>query len=367
MQWLTESKQNVGTDDMNGKKLMAGLLTVTLAAGAGAGFARSDMKVESTREIPSPAGDRSVVVDRLSPVENGAPERFSGRMIIRVKSAGKPPRQRYVEASQVRVIQPPVWLDGDRLCAYVYNIAKNSNGTVYYEPDSNAAYQVEFVQTSRRMGATGQVEQELTSFDVVELTSKTTTIHNVPHGGASVFPLVLAKIPAFDGAPYGLDFYGRLKASVQAYEDFLAKRDLEPFEPEQASESFSSDNKWASLLACSGKNAYVCVVPLDAPGAAEALKKAIVLPLPGVDLGCSGRAETEHSESESNAHYSTAWTGAKTVQVLRETFGSEDESSQKSAVFTINVDNGKITPASPSAAIKTTSETTAFVEANPAR
>src|SRR5687768_2419366 len=87
---------------------------------AGGVQGRTTSQVESSRAVTSEDGKRTVVVDRLTPVVDGEAERFSGRMLVRVSATdGSAPRQRYIEASQVRVIQPPVWLDNSRVCAFV--------------------------------------------------------------------------------------------------------------------------------------------------------------------------------------------------------------------------------------------------------
>lgn len=308
-------------------------------------WAQTDTKVESGRAVASADGQKTVVIDRFTPMVNGEPERFSGRMLVRVTSAdGSPTRQRYIEASQVRVIQPPVWIDGNRVCAFVYNVAKNSNGIVYFEPETNRALQVEFVMPARQMAASGKVEQELTSLEVSEFTSQgVLKTRNVPWKGGSAFPLVLPPLPSFDGRPYDTAFLKQLNDALAAYKGFLKRNNITSLEPEQASESFSEDELWLGLLACSGGDSYLLGIPL-APGAAEnVLSKTRAIKTAGLSLACSQQVAGDGGEAAmTDSRFLTAWKNGTTLQAMKETYGAESDEPVLSPVFALDVKTGAV-------------------------
>jgi len=316
--------------------VMAGLLLAGTSVSA-----RTDTQVESSRAVASPDGSRSVVVDRLTPVVDGEAERYSGQMLIRVVfNDGSPAKQRYIEASQVRVVQPPVWLGDSKICAFAYNIAKNSNGIVYFEPDTNRALQVEIVMPVRNM-ATGQAEQELTSFEVTEFTNETLKINNVPFHGGSAFPLVLGPLPAWQGKPYDLAFYNKLNQSLQAYKAFLARNSIKHLEPEQASESFSNDNKWLGLLACGGKDSFLLTVPLGLTQSTSVLDQAKMNKIGNVELSCAHHAAGEMSDTAmQDSRFLTKWSGPTAVQVIKESYNAETDEPVITPVLTFDVKSG---------------------------
>lgn len=301
-------------------------LAMTLACGVA--FAQTDTRVESSRAVKSPSGTKTVVVDRLTPVVDGEAERFSGRMLIRVTNAdGTQARQRYLEASQVRVIQPPVWLDDSRTCAFVYNVAKNSNGIVYYEPETNRAVQVEFVMPTRQMAASGSAEQELTSLEVTEFSgTRTMKTLNVPWKGGSAFPLVLPPLPEFLGQPYDLTFLNQLNAALDGYRAFLEKHKISNIEPEQASESFSDDNKWLGMLACSDAGAFLAGVPLTSTDPVTVLNSICMVKMDGIMLSCTQHTAADAPEQHSmDNRYLTAWENGNTLKVIEESYAFESE------------------------------------------
>ncbi len=317
---------------------------VLLMAGSVA-FAQTDSKVESSRAAVSPDGKRTVVIDRFTPVVDGEAERFSGRMLVRVTSNdGSPAKQRYIEASQVRVIQPPVWIDGSRVCAFVYNVAKNSNGIVYFEPETNRALQVEFVMPARQMAASGQVEQELTSLEVSEFTAQgTLKITNVPWKGGSAFPLVLPPLPAFDGTPYGKEFLAQLDGALAAYKNFARQNSVESLEPEQASESFNSNESWLGLLACGGADSFLLGIPLRPGTAADTLAAAKLVKVPGLTLSCKHQTAGEgHAEMVEEGRFLTEWKSDTSLQVTRETYDVQTDAPILTPVLTLNVQTGAV-------------------------
>lgn len=322
----------------------SGAFVVAIALGSA--VAQTDTRVESSRPVTSADGSKTVVVDRLTPIVDGEPERFSGRMLIRVTSGdGQPARQRYIEASQVRVVQPPVWLDGSRVCAFVYNVAKNSNGIVYYEPATNRALQVEFVMPARKMAASGKVEQELTSLEVTEFDKETLKIRNVPWKGGSAFPLVLNGLPAFSGSPYDAAFLGKLNASIRAYKQWLASNNLQSMEPEQASEAFSDDNKWLGMLACGREGeSYLVGVPLVSGEPETVLNSVKVAKVTGVELSCAQHAAGEDEEQPVSDHrFLTDWTTPTALQVIRESYDAESDEARATPMMSLDVRTGALT------------------------
>jgi hypothetical protein len=267
-------------------------------------------------------------------------------MLLRVAGTdGAPARQRYIEASQVRVSQPPVWLDGSRLCAFVYNVAKNSNGIVYFEPEANRAIQVEIVMPARQMAASGKVEQELTSLEITEFVgTETLKTRNIPWNGGSAFPVVLPPLPPFQGQPYGLDFFNQVNSALASYKDFLKKNSLTRLEPEQASESFSPDEKWLGLLACAETGGRVVGVPLGSHDAKQVLSRSRVAPLKDVALSCAQHTASESTEpAMSDSRYLTGWKAGEILQVLRESYGAESDEPVVTPMLQLNVATGAVT------------------------
>lgn len=329
------------------------LAAAIITAAATPSFSQTESSVESTRAVASPDGKRTVVVDRFSPVVDGQAERFSGRMMLRVTSNdGLPARQRYIEASQARVIQPPVWLEDSGLCAFVYNVAKNSNGIVYFEPATNRAVQVEFVMPARHMAASGQIEQELTSLEITEFTeSETLKTRNIPWKGGSAFPLVIQPLPRFEGQPYGLDFYRQINAALGAYRDFLQKNSLEKLELEQASESFSADEKWLGLLACSPKASWALSVPLSMNDPAQVLSGSKAQRLADIPLSCSQTTDTQGEMPIHDSRFLTGWKGSATLLVLQETYDTESDEPITTPIREVNVNSGAVSDLATTASV----------------
>jgi hypothetical protein len=265
-------------------------------------------------------------------------------MVLRVtdKSTSSVTRQTYVEGTQVRTLQPPVWLD-DKWCAYTYNIAKNANGMVYLDTDSGEGYQVELVAPPRRMGATNTVEQEVTSLDVTVLGASSVRIHNVPWSGGTAFPLRLPPVAKFDGKPYGKDFVDQLSKAVQEYRNFCSANGVVAVEAEQASESFSKDEKRLALLACADKKPVLCLAELKG----EVAPKLISLGN-DVKLNCAAMQETNNEQGEpaGDSRYATTWKDETHVAIEREVFNSEDDTARRETAYVADLD-GKLTKAEP--------------------
>lgn len=352
------------------------LFFACLVLAAPAGRAAENVKVESSKPVASPDGRRSVVVDRLFPVVDGEAENFSGRMVVRVSDSASttPPRQRFLEASQVRLLQPAQWMD-DTWAAFVYNIAKSANGIVYMNAESGRALQLEVVAPPRRMGASNTVEQEITSFDVTDHGTSISRFHNIPFGGGTAFPLYLKQIPGLDGKPYPLDFLKQVDAAIQAYDAFANRLGVPFVEPEQASESFSPDAKKLALLICTGPRAALLLLNLDAANAEAALQKAIVVPLgESVQLSCrfqhrDGEEPAEEQQSAAS-RYTTAWQPDGSVAVEREIFSTEDDSSRREVEYVVSPDGKlkempKAAPPEPTPSPAATEETPVRAERTP--
>ncbi|MBX7246647.1 MAG: hypothetical protein K1X53_14215 [Candidatus Sumerlaeaceae bacterium] len=348
---LRRTKGEVGTN------LRRGILTAA-AAGivvglAGLAFA-AQTKVETGKPVVSRDKSRMVAVDREFPVVEGELDRFSGRMIIRVTdSGGTTTQQRIVEASQVRLLQPPRWLD-NQWTAFSYNVSKNANGVVYLDADGGSALQVEFVATSRRMGATNKVETELTALDVTEYKGKPQRLRNLVFGGGSVFPIYLKKLPAYANEPFATDFLADLRAGISAYRDFLKAHKLDGITLEQGSESFSPDESAAASLACAGGQPVVLIVSLKAASAKAALEKAGVGNLGAeIKLVCSidtpddddagkpGDPKPDATSDFDRFRFVTSWKDNQTVLVEKEVFETEEEAPHKEALYSVTLD-GKV-------------------------
>lgn len=309
--------------------------------------AHAQSRAGSSR-VPSPDGSLSVIVDRVQEQETEDSEEFSGNLLVRILDAeGSIRYQRRVEASQVRLMQPVVWLD-DTVCAFSYNIAKNSNGIVYVDATDGTALQLEMVATSRRMAASGRVETELTSLEVAHYAGETKRLNNITRADRSVFPII-ALIPPYTNEPYGKDFYSRLRDAVAAYDNFLQTRGISRLEIEQASESFSPSQTHLAFLACVDDGASAMIVPLKPDAASTVMKQVQVALLgPEILLGCRESAEempdetTTESMQTMDYRYSTAWKNDNLLLVEKETFLEDEENSVKSVVYSVS-SNGKAT------------------------
>lgn len=320
--------------------------------------AASDVKVESTRPIQSLDSKKVATVDRLSPIEDGEVEKFSGKMMIRVTNPdGTNPRQRYLESSQARIIHPPVWLKGSEVCAFTYNIAKNSDGIVYFTPEQNRALQIEFIMTMRRMASTGQIEQDLTNFELTEHTSQTLHVESVPYKGGIAFPFALPPLDTFDNQPYPLDFMTKVNSGLIAYKKFLSDNKLAALELEDASETFNPKEDHLAFLATDKTNNFVCIVPLTETDTSARLAKTIVRPVPNIKLS-HNHESGDNAQNEIEMRYSTVWADDKTVRIQEETFGSEDDESHKNPIFSISLDDGQLQPLTTPQDSKTTGAAT---------
>lgn len=326
-------------------------LTAMLLAGLLPLCATAEVRVGSTRAATSPDKSRQVMVDHLMPVVDGELDRFSGKMLVRVLDAdGTTTLRRQVETSQVSVIQTPRWLSG-RVAAFFYNIKKNANGTVFLDADSGEAVQVESVATSRRRAATGKTETELTSLEVVVYGRRSERVSNVTRAGRAVFPLVLKPFPQADNAPLPLPVYEDVRAALAAWKAFESRLGLDRFLVEVASESFSPDEKFAAVLACADGKPVLFVVPLGGASADDTLQATVMVPLGAeVVLNCVTDARDANGERKvddeeppmeegefGGYRFSTAWKDAGTIQVVRETFETEDQPLQKEPLLEVTV------------------------------
>ncbi|MCH5372945.1 MAG: hypothetical protein JJ992_03135 [Planctomycetes bacterium] len=336
--------------------MLLGFLALGLAA-----FAGSEVRVESTRPVASPRGDLSIIVDRFATVIDGEPERYPGVMEIRiVNSDGKVVNRRRVTSPQVRLIQKPVWLDS-QWCGFSYNIAKNSYGMVYYDSLADRAVQLEMVAPSRRMGATGKIETELTSLEITDYApdGSTESIQNIPHNGGSVFPLYLKPLPTYDDQPFGLDFLQEIRNSIEAEQKMIESRGITTLRVEQASESFAPADSLMSVLVLTDRKPNLLIMPLKAESATAAFKQAKLIPL-GEDvlLRCAneyaepdsagkstGAPEPADSDSDTTEplqplvgyRFTTAWQDDSHVEVVLETFETEEE-VHRDVIYTIGMD-----------------------------
>jgi hypothetical protein len=302
-----------------------------------------DVQVESSRAVPSPDNKFTVTVDRLMPVIDGTPDKYSGKMVVRVSSGEStvPIRQRFIEATQVRFLDQPIWLEKSPWCAFVYNVAKNASGLVYMNAETGRAIQIELVALTRRMGATQSIEQEITSLEVSDHLTKITRTHNIPKDGASLFPLVLKKLPLFEGKPFNQPELEEVIAALDAFQQFLAKLAVESLDLEQASETISPDGKHLAVLACAGGKQFLIVVPVGLGSPAATFQKVVTVELDkSLQLSCglaaSVNGETPEVESMGgDFRYATAWNGSNIV-VEREVFGAEDDEPKRERVYVIS-------------------------------
>ncbi|MCX7718277.1 MAG: hypothetical protein N2111_07735 [Candidatus Sumerlaeaceae bacterium] len=324
------------------------------------------MKVESTRAVGSPNGQRTVVVDHRMPVRDGRPDLYSGQMLIRVTDKQGGVRQRLVEGSQARIIESPVWLD-DRWVAYAYNISKNAVGMVYFDTETGRALVAEQVAVLRRMGGTGAEEFELMSFDVTEYDGdRVTALQNLVSGSGSVFPLPIKSVPQYKGAVHGKEFLNQLTESLAALRSLLEKQKVASIAVEQGSETFTEDGKRAGMLVCADGAPAAVIVPVGAASPKAALEAAIFARLADdVQLTCQ-HPVTEDEDAQTTPpaadetttepsvevgwadryRFTTEWKNPRTLQVDKEVFETEDEPPRKEPWYTLTAD-GKLTRIAP--------------------
>lgn len=321
--------------------------------------------VERSKPVVSPDGRHTFTIDHISAVVDGEVERFSGRLLLRVSDAeGTTTRQRYVEASQVRVLNPAVWLD-NRWCAFTYNISKNSSGYVCMDAQSGEAMLLEMVATSRRMGATGKQEVEITDVEVTAYGDSVVRISNAMRGNRPVFPLYLPALQPIDAAPYPVAFAESLRGAIDAYAGFCRKHGVQALRLEQASESFDPTESHMAVLACSGKAPYLVIVPLKDTSAGDALAHAVLGKLGDeVRLACSIELADEDEENTADkpakdeeedtgeqfgpVRYTTKWQDNTHVAVEQEVFENEDETGRSETLLIVGID-GKVEKVKPAA------------------
>ena len=324
-------------------------MAVILAVVWIANFAHADVRIESTRASVSPDGAHKVVVDHVMPVMDGEADRYSGKMVVRVTDAdGTTTLRRPVETSQVSVIQTPKWLS-PQVAACYYNIKKNAAGTLFVDLSVGGVLQVECVAPTRKRAATGKIEAVLTNLEVVAYGAQSERVSNVTRNGASVFPLVLKPLPVMDNAPLPLEAFQEVVDALKAWHKFLKANQVTNWQREVASESFSPDEKHLAVLGCVGGKPVLFIAPLGAASASEGLAKTkMVLLDDSIEVNCARdlRASTEEeteddppmSEGEFGGYrFTTAWKDAQSVEVIRETFETEDQGLQKEAYLEVNL------------------------------
>jgi hypothetical protein len=330
------------------------LLTALMVLCVSTLVARDEVKVGSTRPVASPDGARNAVVDHIMPVVDGEPDRFSGRMAIRVTDTdGTATKRRLVETSQVSVIQSPRWLGAD-LVAFFYNIKKNANGIVYFDTATGEAVQLEFVGTVRRMGATNTVATELTSIEVAVYgeAEEPERVSTVVHAGGAVFPLFLKPLPAFENEPFPVTVLEDIRAAVAAQRKFLARHKMADLQVEVGSESFSPDNRHVAMLACADGKSAMLIVPLEAQPADAALSATLVASLEkDVELNCALAASPQLTMDTDQSgpgpgefggyRFTTKWTSPESVQVVREIFETEEDPTRREPFYEVDL-NGAV-------------------------
>lgn len=345
---LTTRKWRPKTD-LVGSKQRTLFLVVALAASVMSAFGRADMKVQSTKPVPSPDRSRLIIVDHVMPIAEGQPEQYSGRMMVRITDPeGTVTQQRYIETSQVRIIQPPIWMD-TQLSAFTYNISKNSNGIIYMDALTGVVVQVEWVSTARRMAGSKRIETELTDFQVAVYGDSVVRLHNLTHGNRPIFPLYLEKLPKFDNAPFPKEFLGQVQVAFGAYVDFCRTRSAPGVRPEQGSESFDVADTNMACLACVGGRPAALIVPLSAKTAQDALKSTALSFLENdVQLSCMADASepsnsattggtSEPTDQASEFRFTTRWKIAD-VLIEKETYESEDEEPRKTPMYAMTTE-----------------------------
>jgi hypothetical protein len=328
---------------------------------------------DSTRPVASPDGKKVVVVERIFRVVDGEPERYPSRLLVRISDAGATTtRQRRIDASQVRLLNPPRWLD-NRWAAFTYNISKNANGVVYVDGETGEALQMEFVALRRRMAASDVIEVELTSFEVTEYTTQVLRITNITRRNRSVFPLFLRPLPPYDTTPFPWVFAEQVRAAVQAYHAFLEKKNIKSLRLEEASESFAPEDKRLAALACVNGQPTAFISPMEAESPAAALERVVFFPLePDITLTCladvgptSKDVPTTSSiseESEPLGHFGefrfrTSWKDENTALVEQELFESEEQEPHREPLYALHVDGKMEKLAAPKKVDPSTSST----------
>lgn len=336
--------------------LRFGSLLLVLFASAVA-LAQVRTLTDSTRPVASPDGKKIVIVDRIFRVIDGELERYPSRMLVRISETGSTvTRQRLIDASQVRLLNPPRWID-TRWSAFTYNISKNANGVVYINSDTAEALQMEFVALRRRMAATDTVEVELTSFEVTHYGTRVVRIPNITRRNRSVFPLFLRPLPPYDTTPFPWVYAEQVMNAVTAFQEFLAKNKVSSLRVEEASESFAPEDKMLAALACVDGKPSAILFPLEAENAAAALERARLFSLdPEITLTCqadtaaqSGDAPTSSTINEDNEplghfgeyRFRTSWKDEATALVEQEVFESEEQEPHRIPLYALHLD-GKI-------------------------
>ena len=352
-------------------------LAVILAVGLMANFARADVRIESTRASVSPDGNYRLVVDHVMPIMDGEADRYSGKMVVRVTDAeGTSTLRRPVETSQVSVIQTPKWLSSQVAACY-YNIKKNASGTLFVDLSVGGVLQVECVAPTRKRAATGKIEALLTNLEVIAYGSVSERVSNVTRNGASVFPLLLKPLPVMDNAPLPLEVFQEVVDALKAWHMFLKANNVTNWQREVASESFSPDEKHLAVLGCVGDKPVLFIAPLGAASASEGLKNTKMVKLDAsIEVNCARdiRAASSEdtpeddppsSEGEFGGYrFTTVWKDSQSVEVIRETFETEDQGVQKEAYLEVNL-QGEIKKL-PRAAIQTPANAGSEADKKPA-
>ncbi len=312
---------------------------------------------DSTKPVASPDGSKVVIIDRIFRIIDGEVQRYPSRLLVRVVDrGGTQTRQRRIDASQVRLLNPPRWID-NRWAAFTYNISKNANGVVYVDTETAEAIQLEFVQLRRRMAATDAVETELTSFDVTEYTTDVVRVSNITRRNRSVFPLFLRPLPPYDTSPLPWVFVEQVRAALRAYRGFLAQHKLRSLNVEEASESFAPEEKFLAALACVDGQPAALVCPMEAESPAAALEQVHFVRLdPDIELAClaetSSNGEDERTtptlEDESDRlgrfreyRFTTRWRDENTALIEQEIFESEEQEPRREVLYALTLD-GKL-------------------------
>jgi len=332
---------------------------------------------DSTKPLASPDASRVIVVDRIFRVIDGEPERYPSRLLVRITDAGGTvTRQRRIDASQVRLLNPPRWID-NRWAAFTYNISKNANGVVYVDTLTAEALQIEFVELRRRMAATETIEVELTSFEVTEYGTEVVRVSNITRRNRSVFPLFLRPLPPYDTTPFPWVFAEQVRTAMRAYHDFLKQRAIRSLRIEEASESFAPEDKSMAALACSDNRPIALICPMEAESPAAALARVTIFQLdPDIDLTCAAdlpasAADTPTSSTISEDseklgrfgeyRFCTSWRDENTALVEQEFFESEEQEPHREPLYALHPDGKMEKLAAPKK--PDTSDTTGTVEA----
>jgi hypothetical protein len=325
--------------------------------------AQPDIRVESSKPVKSADGSRSIVVDHLIPVLDGEPERFSGKLLVRATdNAGTTTRQRYMETSQIRLIGPGKWLD-ERWFSFAYDVSKNSKGVVAFNSNDGSAIQVESVITSRRMGATGKIENEITDLEIADYGDTITRLRNVTRDQKSIFPLYIQDLGFLTGKNLSLDNISEIQNALSSYRELQESMHVQSLTLEEASESFNGGGTHMATLACRDAKPVVLIIPLNAPSAVEALNDLKLAELgdeirltcqserdvplsteegeqPETTPGDAAAAESEaatENEQFGGQRYTTSWKNDGTAQIEKEIFESEEESARRIPLYQFTI------------------------------